>query len=86
MFPDNETAEQWFVETRWPDGITCAYCDSENVNDNATHKTMPYRCNTCKKRFLGQNQFADARVKHILPEMGYCGLPGHDFAQRAYRA
>ena len=51
MFPDDETAEQWFVETRWPDGITCAYCDSENVNDKATHKTMPYRCNTCKKRF-----------------------------------
>ena len=51
MFPDNETAEQWFVETRWPDGITCAYCDSENVNDKASHKTMPYRCNACKKRF-----------------------------------
>lgn len=21
MFPDDETAERWFVETRWPDGI-----------------------------------------------------------------
>ena len=51
MFPDNETAEQWFVETRWPDGIRCAYCDSENVNTKASHKTMPYRCNACKKRF-----------------------------------
>ena len=51
MFPDNATAEQWFVTARWPEGIRCAYCDSENVNTNATHKTMPYRCNTCKKRF-----------------------------------
>ena len=51
MFPDNETAEQWFVESRWPDGIRCAHCDSENVNTKASHKTMPYRCNTCKKRF-----------------------------------
>ena len=51
MFPDNETAEKWFVETRWSDGICCAYCDSENVNDKASHKTMSYRCNTCKKRF-----------------------------------
>lgn len=51
MFPDNSTAEQWFVESRWPDGIRCAYCDSENVNTKASHKTMPYRCNTCKKRF-----------------------------------
>ena len=51
MFPDNATAEKWFVETRWPDDICCAYCDSDNVNDKASHKTMPYRCNTCKKRF-----------------------------------
>lgn len=51
MFPDNSTAEQWFVESRWPNGICCAYCDSDNVNTKASHKTMPYRCNTCKKRF-----------------------------------
>ena len=51
MFPDDETAEQWFVEARWPDGIFCPYCDSKNVNARATHKTMPYRCNECKKRF-----------------------------------
>lgn len=51
MFPNNEAAEQWFVESRWPDGIRCAHCDSENVNTKATHKTMPYRCNDCKKRF-----------------------------------
>ncbi len=31
-FPDNETAMQWFVQARWPDGIRCAYCESENVD------------------------------------------------------
>ena len=51
MFPDNETAMQWFVEARWPNGIRCAYCESENVNTNSSHKTMPYRCNDCKKKF-----------------------------------
>ena len=51
MFPDNETAMQWFVEARWPDGIRCAYCESENVQTNAAHKTMPYRCHDCKKKF-----------------------------------
>ena len=51
MFPDDATAEKWFVETRWPDGIRCPYCDSDHINENATHKTMPYRCNDCKKRF-----------------------------------
>ena len=51
MFPDDQTAEQWFVNTRWPDGIECPFCDSDNVNDHITHKSMPFRCNDCKKRF-----------------------------------
>lgn len=51
MFPDDETAEKWFVQCRWADGICCAYCNSENVNDKAKHATMPYRCRDCGKRF-----------------------------------
>lgn len=51
MFPDDRTAEAWFVSTRWPDGIHCPYCDSDRVKDNASHATMPFRCNECKKRF-----------------------------------
>ncbi len=51
MFPDDQTAEAWFVETRWPDGIRCAHCDSDHIKDNAQHPTMPFRCNTCKKQF-----------------------------------
>ena len=51
MFPDDETAEQWFVDIRWPEGIICPFCDSEHINDQATHKSMPYRCNDCIKRF-----------------------------------
>ena len=50
-FPDDATAEKWFVECRWEHGIRCAYCNSDNVNEHATHATMPYRCNSCKKRF-----------------------------------
>lgn len=51
MFPDDETAERWFVESRWPDGVHCTYCFGDNVKQNAAHPTMPYRCNTCKKQF-----------------------------------
>ena len=51
MFPDDTTAEKWFVECRWADGIHCAYCESENIKENAKHPTMPYRCNSCKKQF-----------------------------------
>ena len=51
MFHDDETAEKWFVECRWADGIHCAYCESKNIKENAKHPTMPFRCNECKKQF-----------------------------------
>lgn len=51
MFPDDKTAEQWFIESRWPDGIRCAHCYSDNIKDNASHPTMPHRCNECNRVF-----------------------------------
>lgn len=51
QFPNDEVAEKWLVETRWPNGVHCPYCNSDNVKSGAAHKTMPYRCNGCKKRF-----------------------------------
>ena len=51
MFPDDETAAAWFVEQRWSDGVRCAYCESENVQEGAKHPTMPYRCRSCRKFF-----------------------------------
>ena len=51
LFPDDATAEKWFVKCRWEDGIRCVDCESENVNDHTAHATMPYRCRDCGKRF-----------------------------------
>ena len=53
MFPDDTTAERWFAEQRWPEGLHCPYCGSTNVQSGAKHKTMPYRCREkeCAKRF-----------------------------------
>ena len=53
MFPTDETAEAWFVATRWPNGIACHYCGSTNVQTGCKHKTMPFRCREkqCAKRF-----------------------------------
>ena len=50
-FPDDATAEQWFIETRWSDGAYCPHCGSLNVQSGASHKTMPFRCRDCRKRF-----------------------------------
>ena len=52
-FPDDATAEAWFVERRWPEGVHCPHCGSTNVQSGAKHKSMPYRCREkgCRKRF-----------------------------------
>ena len=53
QFPDDATAEAWFIARRWPNGIACPHCGSVNVQTGAKHKTMPYRCREkeCAKRF-----------------------------------
>ena len=53
MFPDDATAEAWFVAYRWPHGAACPHCGSVNVQSGASHPTMPYRCRErqCRKRF-----------------------------------
>ncbi len=58
MFPDDATAEAWFVERRWPNGIGCPHCGSMNVQTGAKHKTMPYRCREkeCAKRFSAKTR------------------------------
>lgn len=53
-FPDDATAEAWFIDRRWPNGdVCCPYCGSLNVQIGAQHKTMPYRCREkgCTKWF-----------------------------------
>ena len=51
MFPDDATAEAWFVEQRWPNGIHCPHCDSDQVSERSKHPQMPYRCRACYKFF-----------------------------------
>ena len=51
MFPDDATAERFFVESRWPNGAACPHCGSLNVQSGTTHKTMPFRCRDCRKFF-----------------------------------
>lgn len=49
----NATAEAWFAQKRWNGRPACPHCGSENVQNGAKHKTMPYRCREkeCAKRF-----------------------------------
>ena len=51
MFPDDKTAEEWFVENRWPDGLRCAHCEGDNVAEQGNHPQMPFHCRDCRKFF-----------------------------------
>lgn len=49
-FKDNESAQAWLEEWRWPDGPFCPHCGSFNVQCGIKHKTMTHRCRDCPKR------------------------------------
>ena len=51
-FGTNDKAEAWLVERRWPDGMRCAYCESDAVSPRKTGRLTPqYHCKTCGKNF-----------------------------------
>ena len=50
MFPNDEAAEKWIAAQRWPNGPTCPYCSSLNVQAGIKHKSMTHRCRDCPKR------------------------------------
>ena len=50
-FPDDQTAEAWFVSRRWPDGPICVHCDSMRVSAVASRRPQPYRCKDCRRHF-----------------------------------
>ncbi|MCZ6819062.1 MAG: IS1595 family transposase [Calditrichaeota bacterium] len=53
MFPNDETAKEWFESKIWPEGPHCPHCGSLNVQTGTAHKSMTHRCRDCpnKPRF-----------------------------------
>ena len=51
LFKDNESAEKWFIGQRWPNGVTCPRCESDNIQERPTRKPQPFRCRTCRCDF-----------------------------------
>lgn len=51
LFPDDETAEQWFIENRWSNGIGCPHCGSLHIQERKSRKPQPYHCTDCRKYF-----------------------------------
>lgn len=49
------SAENWFIQQRWPKGIRCPNCSSLNVQVGAKHKTMRFRC---REKACGRKRFS----------------------------
>ena len=50
-FPDNESAEKWFIKQRWKDGVECTHCKSTRVSERRKAEKRAFRCNDCRKDF-----------------------------------
>ena len=49
---NDQRAEQWFVNIRWPNGITCTKCGSVDISDyRPSNKTAPFNCRACNSGF-----------------------------------
>ena len=51
MFPDEESAEKWFTEIRWPSGVCCPACGSLKIQNRVNRKPQPYWCKDCHTYF-----------------------------------
>ena len=51
MFPDEESAREWFEAQVWPNGRHCSHCGSINSRDVPNRKPMPYWCPDCRSYF-----------------------------------
>ena len=50
MFPDEQSAKEWFESRVWPDGRHCPRCGSTRTHE-CSHAKCPYRCTDCRAYF-----------------------------------
>ena len=50
-FPENESAERWFIKHRWKNGVECPNCSSKRVTERQKAGKRAFRCKDCRKDF-----------------------------------
>jgi len=54
-FADEDRAHDFFVKMRWPEGVRCAHCGSENVGKLVkSGSRRVWNCKGCKKQFTAK--------------------------------
>ena len=55
-FPNDRAAEDWFTKNRWPHGVRCPSCNSDNIYTRPEEKrrNQPYRCRSCRTDYSGK--------------------------------
>ena len=81
QFPTDEAAEQWFIASRWPDGVCCPKCGSDNVQERKSRKPQPYRCRACRKDFSVKTGTLMQGSNLGLSDLGAGFLPDDDWPQ-----
>ena len=71
MFPDEKAARVWFEAQRWPNGVICPGCNSEDTAPIPREKPMPYRCRTCRLQFSVRTGTAFERSKVPLKKWAW---------------
>ena len=51
MFPDEQSAVQWFESITWSNGRCCGHCGSTNTKPTPHGKPQPYWCPDCRSYF-----------------------------------
>ena len=91
MFPDDSTAEEWFIGHRWPDGARCPHCDHDDIQDGARPSSQRLRY---QDLIAAQNtmQLQAPQVREIASQWLLerqtdvdLGLPEHDDRLRLWR-
>ena len=51
MFPDEQSAVDWFESIQWPEKRACGKCGSTETKEVPNAKPMPYWCQSCQSYF-----------------------------------
>ncbi len=52
QFGNDESAHEWLLNARWPEGVRCAYCEGDRINTRTGKRlTRQFHCKECEKNF-----------------------------------